>query len=62
MQEVTQAKPQINRSQLIKSLGVGILLLLILAFAMFSGDSDNAIFWLVGIAFGIINIFLLLKS
>jgi len=54
MQEVTQAKPQINRSQLIKSLGVGILLLLILAFAMFSGDSDNAIFWLVGIAFGII--------
>ena len=54
MQDVTQAKIHINRSQLIKSIGVGVLLLLVLAFAMFSEDSNNAIFWLVGITFGVI--------
>ena len=54
MQDATQAKIQINRSQLIKSLGVGILLLLVLAFAMSSENSNNAIFWLVGLTFGVI--------
>ncbi len=54
MQGVTQAKIHINRSQLIKSIGVGVLLLVVRAFSMFSEDSNNAIFWRVGITFGVI--------
>ena len=53
MQNATQETRLIDKSQLIKSFGASILILLVLAFAMFSEDSNSAIFWLVGLAFGV---------
>ena len=53
MQNVKEENTQLDIAQLLKVGSLSLILILVLAFALYTDDLGSPIFWLVGLAFGI---------